>query len=101
MTKMVTINKVQIVEVEIPLIDFLQSKQAYFEYLDKDVDDCYIPDTYYPSESFIMIYQELDSGEISMHEIGYVLCSIGGQFSDSELKEYVIEHIDEFVSLDL
>lgn len=101
MTKMVKINKVQIVEVEIPLIDFLQSKQAYFEYLDKDIDDCYIPDPYYPNESFIMIFQEVDSGEISLHEIGYVLCPIKGQFSEDELKEYVIEHIDEFVSLDL
>lgn len=99
--KTIKVLKVVTVEHEIPLIDFLNSRSAYFEYLDKDIDDCYIPDPYYPNESFIMIFQEVDSGEISLHEIGYVLCPIKGQFSDSELKEYVIEHIDEFVSLDL
>lgn len=99
--KTIKVLKVVTVEREIPLLEFLNSREAYFEFIDKDIDDCYIPDSYYPNDSFIMIYQELDSGEISMHEIGYVLCSIGGEFSDSELKEYVIEHIDEFVSLDL
>ncbi len=101
MTKMVTICKVKIVDEQIPLKDFLESSTVYFEFIDKDIDDCYIPDPNYPSESFILICQELDSGEISYYEIGYVLCPLKGQFSDTELKEYVIEHIDEFIELDI
>lgn len=101
MTKMVTIYKVKIVDDQIPLKDFLESRDVYFEYIDKDIDTCYIPDPYYPNESFILICQEVDSGEISLHEIGYVLCTDNSLFLDDELKKYVIEHIDEFVSLEL
>lgn len=99
--KTIKVIKVVTVEHEIPLLDFINSSSTYLEYLDKDVDDCYIPDPYYPSESFIMIFQEVDSGEISYHEIGYVLCPNGSDYSEEELKNYIIEHIDEFVSLDL
>ena len=99
--KTIKVLKVVTVEREIPLLEFLNSREAYFEFIDKEIDDCYIPDPNYPSESFILICQELDSGEISYYEIGYVLCTIKGQFSDTELKEYVIEHIDEFIELDI
>lgn len=96
---MIKILQVTTVEREVTLLDFINSRSVYFEFIDKH-DTCYIPDPAYPSEEFILILQEVDAGELSYHEIGYVLCP--NQPEDFyDLKEYVIEHIDEFVSLDV
>ena len=98
--KTIKVLKVITVEEEISVLDFINSRSVYFEYFDKDTDDIYIPFPEYPDESFIMIYQELDSGEISYHEIGYVLCpNKPDEFMDA--KDYVLEHINEFVALEL
>ena len=98
MTKLITIYKVVTVEEEISLIDFINKRGAsYLEYISKDKDTVYITDEYYPNESFIMIFQEIDTGEISYHELGYVLCPT----EPEDLKQYVKDHIDEYVDLDI
>ncbi len=91
----VTITKIEYVDYEIDITDFIARHDCEFEYI--DLSSPYFAESYnfdgYPKDNFIMIYQDLDHG---MHELGYILCSE----HPSNLKEYVKEHISEFVSFE-
>lgn len=98
--KTIKVLKVKLVEEEIPLIDFINSKSAYFEYIDKERDTCYIPEPDYPNENFMLVLQEVETSELSYHEIGYVICPTEPEHY-IDAKNYVLEHINEFVALEL
>ncbi len=90
----VTITKIEYVDYEIDIGEFIHRHDCEFEYI--DLSSPYFSGEYdfdgYPKDNFIMIYQDLDYG---MHELGYILCDK----HPSDFEEYVKEHILEFVSL--
>lgn len=88
----VKIYKVKIVDVEVKLSEFLNTRQAVIEYVDHPY---YLDDEYYPSTPFVLINQDIDAGEPILHELGYILCDE----EPENLKEYVLNNIDKFVQL--
>ena len=92
----ITIQKVTSVDVEVELLDFLNSRHCDFEYISHESHPSYSSWDGYPDTDFIMIYQEYDAGELYLSEIATLLCDK----EPADLKAYCIEHINEIKQLD-
>ncbi|AFC21618.1 hypothetical protein GAP32_168 [Cronobacter phage vB_CsaM_GAP32] len=95
MTKMIKISKVIVVDEEVELNKFLESKAAHFEFIDENLDTSYMKSYGYPDESFILVLQEYDCGDICYSEIGYVICPD----EPKNMRKHVLDNMDSFVEL--
>lgn len=109
----IKILETQLVERYIPIEEFLflKSNNCVIEFIDlsEPFFSGYINDPRYPQENFLLIYQEIDTTDYTLHELGYVVWTKPvpefddekSQYLDeSELKQYILDNIDSFVQFE-